>query len=147
MNSIANFDYLWDGKLSEYKKHIYPGSDCRQRPLFGGGVYFLWNSNGLQYVGQSDFVWGRLEKHHVICKSKKDRSAWLIGVIPVKDSRERLRLEAYCITAFRPARNTKIPNANRDEIESLRSQGKTLQFIGDRFGVSRERIRQILNDK
>lgn len=144
MDSIANYDYLWNGELSEYKKYIYPGSDCRQRPLFGSGVYFLWNSDGLQYIGQSDFIWERLERHHVICKSKEDRSAWIVGVIPVKDSRERLRLEAYCITNFRPARNARIPSVKYDEIKRLRSEGKTLQAIGRIFGISRQRVDQIL---
>lgn len=32
----------------------------------------------------------------------------------------------------------------RAAIVKLRGEGKTLQFIGDLFGVSRERIRQIL---
>lgn len=30
------------------------------------------------------------------------------------------------------------------EMQKLRSQGKSLQYIGDKYGVTRERVRQIL---
>lgn len=105
MDSITNYDYLWQGKLREYEKFIIPASDDRRnhKPLFMAGVYFLWNQDGLQYIGQSWFVLSRLENHHIFKKAKA--SEWIIGVIPMEDERERLFLEAYCIGLFRPPKN------------------------------------------
>jgi len=40
----------------------------------------------------------------------------------------------------------KIKHRN-DEIVQLRADGLTLQAIGDKYGLSRERIRQILSER
>lgn len=111
MDSITNvrhLEYLWGGLLKDRKKYIVRGSDGRNKPLFESGVYFLWNQQGLQYIGQSWFIWVRINQHHVI---KKDLHKWIIGVIPVNDKAERLRLESYCIRTFRPPLN--IRNVDR----------------------------------
>jgi hypothetical protein len=139
-----SLEYLWNGELKEYQKFIFLGSDARQRELFCGGVYFLWDKDGLQYIGQSDYVWQRLNNSHQV--AGRDLSTWIVGVIPVEDTRERRRLESYCISTFRPPvnRTTRNPAAKVEEIFRLRSEGKTLQFIGNKFGITHERVRQIL---
>jgi len=144
----AELEYLWKGELKEYKKFIFLGSDARQREMFAGGVYFLWNEGALQYIGQSWFIWDRLTRGHAVTKGKL--SAWVIGVIPAKDTKERLALEARCIKMFNPPLNSQqvIFDPDRHEkVVKLRQEGKTLQAIGDLFGVSRERVRQILAQK
>ena len=66
-----NLDYLWNGKLDRYEKYIYPAEDSRQRPMFSAGVYFLWSPEGLQYVGQSNFVWERVTNQNIVREWKK----------------------------------------------------------------------------
>jgi excisionase family DNA binding protein len=40
-----------------------------------------------------------------------------------------------------------LTNSRRDEILSLRQAGLTYAKIGDRFGISKERVRQIIKGK
>jgi hypothetical protein len=113
MGIIANIDYLeylWNGELPEYEKYLVRGMDISDdgrnfQPLFTAGVYFLWNRDGLQYIGQTYFIWHRVigAKHHVFCKQNK--GDWIIGIIPIEDAKERQQLEAYCIKTFCPPRN------------------------------------------
>jgi hypothetical protein len=138
-----HLEYLWNGELEGYDKFIFLGSDARQRELFGGGVYFLWNQSGLQYIGQSEWIWNRLTTGHSVIGG--DLGTWVVGVIPAGNKRDRLRLEAYCIRKFNPPLNVVLPNADKaSEIARLRQEGKTLQAIGNIFNITRERVRQIL---
>jgi len=108
MDSIPNLEYmefLWRGEFSDREKYIVRGSDGKTKPLFMAGIYFLWNKDGLQYIGQSDFIWSRFQQHHVV--RPKELNEWIIGVIPISDADERLYLELYCITKFCPPRNIK----------------------------------------
>jgi hypothetical protein len=106
MDSIANvrhLEYLWGDQFHGREKYIVRGSDGRTMPLFKAGVYFLWNQSGLQYIGQSHFILLRITSKHPVVRG--DLHRWIIGVIPVEDNKERLRLESYCIKLFCPPMN------------------------------------------
>ncbi len=51
----------------------------------------------------------------------------------------------YCNLPMPWTQRAKMVQRNR-EIVTLRRQSQTLQQIGDRFGISRERVRQILSN-
>lgn len=149
MKHVKRLEYLWRGEFADREKYLYFGDELAQKLLMHGGVYFLWKGSVLQYIGQSVKIWRRLRGHPVIGRTKTERAGWVIGIIPEKDIAERLALEGYAIKTFRPPKNKQSFKAKAEftKIFNLRLQGKTLQAIGDIFGVSRERIRQILNGK
>jgi hypothetical protein len=112
MNSITKLDhleYLWNGELLDREKVLVLGSEIGAdgrnfKPLWGPGIYFLWDSDGLQYIGQSESIWRRFCQHHII-PNPKDMRKWIIGIVPITDRDERLYLETYCIHTFRPSKN------------------------------------------
>ena len=68
----------------------------------------------------------------------------LFYVVPdgseMTDSRSDLGAKGNLVSTQQP------PEARRDEIVKLRKAGQTYEKIGRRFGISRERVRQILNE-
>lgn len=147
-----SFDHLWFDDLKKYKrKFIIRGNDNSyiKRLWNRAGVYFIWDKDGLQYIGQSKNIFMRFESHSII--KRTGRGKWIIGVIPVADIRKRCALESYCIQKYCPPVNRlqigyqSYPDPERDsQIVGLRKEGKTYQAIGNIFGITRERVRQIL---
>lgn len=146
-----NFNHLWFDDLRKYRgKFIIRGNDESyvKRLWDTAGVYFVWDESGLQYIGQSKNIYLRFESHSIV---KRGERKWIIGVIPVADMRKRCALESYCIQRYQPPVNRlqigfqSYPDPERDNrIVSLRREGKTYQAIGNIFGITRERVRQIL---
>lgn len=70
-------------------------------PAYISGVYLLWNSGSLDYIGQSENIKQRLGSgHHIFDKEKH-----LITVVRIKDSKERDEIEKWLIQKLHPARN------------------------------------------
>lgn len=75
----------------------------------------------------------------------------LFYVIPdgseMTDSRSDLGAKGNLVSVQEPGQAGMVAGSRRDEVVKLRESGLTYAEIGSRFGISKERIRQILNEK
>lgn len=63
------------------------------------GVYFLYDEDELVYVGQTDFLYGRLAVH------KTDKKFDKFSFYPINDRNEKNLLEWFYIKKFKPIYN------------------------------------------
>lgn len=68
-----------------------------------GGVYLIWSSGELIYIGQSENIRRRMHSHHIF-----DRKHHQLGVIAITDKPKRLIVECELIEKLSPKCNKKI---------------------------------------
>ena len=74
----------------------------------------------------------------------------LFYVVPdgseMTDSRSDLGAKGNLVSVQEPGQAGMVAGSRRDEVVKLRESGLTYAAIGSRFGISKERVRQILNE-
>jgi len=70
------------------------------------GVYILWHSKQIDYIGQSSDIGRRLKCNHHIYNSSS--FSHVISTIFIHDSQQRLALESALIKALKPPGNKRI---------------------------------------
>jgi GIY-YIG catalytic domain. len=68
-----------------------------------GGIYFLYNPSGLQYVGQSENIAQRVKYHPATRGS--DRNLWIVVVVKITSRRWRFYWEKRLIQHYTPLMN------------------------------------------
>lgn len=109
-------------------------------------LYRCFDAKGLLlYVGLSSDIVRRLQVHG-------SASPWSGKVQRVEAERvgsrkQALKAERDAINSEQPAHNTLKTNGKEwDEIVRLRKSGLTLAAIGKQFGISRQRVHQIITE-
>jgi hypothetical protein len=92
--------------IGEYRKFTYTIAKLKYNR---GGIYFLYKSGILQYVGQSATVASRIRNHPVIRGSNK--SDWIVEVIRVDAYGRRRHLENKFIIELNPPLNKRLDYA------------------------------------
>lgn len=104
-------EFTFDPHLSTAWRRLVVGRDMprydrlEDRSLFYTGVYFLFDGDALQYVGQSGYIAGRIRQHR---HTWRPFTSW--GAVEVPHDLLS-HLETAYIRALRPPQNTLIPPA------------------------------------